>query len=472
MKIIRNYLYNAGYQILVLILPLITAPYASRVLKAYGTGINAYTNSWIQYFILFGSIGIALYGNREIAYLRDDPKAVSKAFWEIQLLKTITILISCIAYALFLQVYKQNHIYMVLQAVNLIAAAFDISWFYNGLEDFKHTAIRNTLVRIVSVILIFTLVRSQEDLGIYILILGGSTLIGNLALWPRLRKMLVKVKINELRPFKHLHPTLVLFAPQIATQVYLVLNKTMLGSMVNTDAAGYYNFSDNLIRMVLALATSMSAVLMPRVSNEFSKGRNENINRFLYIAFDFVSFLSIAMWFGIAGISLHFGPYFYGPEYEPVGPAMLIESVIIVLIGWSNTTGLQYLMPVNRLKEFTTSVVLGAIVNIFLNVPLIYLWGLNGAMVATVLSEAVVTIYQLWVIRKDVELKQMFLNVPKYMIAGIVMFIPVFWININVHTSILTIFADVALGIVIYIVMTLLLKPTIVDRIKGIIKNR
>lgn len=471
MKIIRNYLYNAGYQILVLILPLITAPYASRVLKAYGTGINAYTSSWIQYFILLGSIGVALYGNREIAYVRDDPEKVSKTFWEIQILKTFTIIISCVAYVLFLQVYKQNHVYMVLQSVNLIAAAFDISWFYNGVEDFKHTALRNTLVRIVSVILIFAFVKTEADLGLYILILGGATLFGNIALWPRLRKMLVKVKIKELHPFKHFRPTLVLFAPQVATQIYLVLNKTMLGSMVNTDAAGYYNFSDNLIKMVLALATSMSTVLMPRVSNEFSNGRKENINSLLYVAFDFVSFLSIAMCFGIAGIALHFGPYFYGPEYEPVGPAMLIESVIIILIGWSNTTGLQYLMPVDRLKEFTTSVVLGAIVNIILNVPLIYLWGLNGAMVATVLSEAAVTGYQLWVIRKDIDFKQMFYNVPKYLIAGIVMFIPVFWINITVHTSIFTIFGDVLLGIVIYSGMILLLRPTIVARIKSIIKK-
>ena len=471
MKVLRNYLYNVGYQILVLILPLITAPYASRVLKASGIGINAYTNSWIQYFILFGSIGIALYGNREIAYLRDDPQAVSRAFWEIQILKTITITLACIAYALFLQVYTRNHTYMVLQAINLIAVAFDITWFYNGLEDFKHTALRNTFVRILSVILIFTLVKTPDDLGLYIVILGGTTLLGNLALWPRLRKMLVKVKVSVLHPLKHLHPTLILFAPQIATQVYLVLNKTMLGAMVNTDAAGYYNFSDNLIKMVLALATSMSAVLMPRVSNEFSKGRNENVNNFLYIAFDFVSFLGIAMWLGIAGIALHFGPYFYGPEYEPVGPAMLIESVIIVLIGWSNTTGLQYLMPVDRLKEFTTSVVLGAVVNIILNVPLIYLWGLNGAMIATVLSEAVVTGYQLWVIRKDVELKKMFINVPKYLIAGVTMFIPVYWINTHVHTSILTIFADVLLGIVIYGLMILLLRPTIIKNVKELIRR-
>lgn len=471
MKVLRNYLYNVGYQILVLILPLITAPYASRVLKASGIGINAYTNSWIQYFILFGSIGIALYGNREIAYLRDDPQAVSRAFWEIQILKTITITLACIAYALFLQVYTRNHAYMVLQAINLIAVAFDITWFYNGLEDFKHTALRNTFVRILSVILIFTLVKTPDDLGLYIVILGGTTLLGNLALWPRLRKMLVKVKVSELRPLKHLHPTLILFAPQIATQVYLVLNKTMLGAMVNTDAAGYYNFSDNLIKMVLALATSMSAVLMPRVSNEFSKGRNENVNNFLYITFDFVSFLGIAMWFGIAGLALHFGPYFYGPEYGPVGPAMLIESVIIVLIGWSNTTGLQYLMPVDRLKEFTTSVVLGAVVNIILNVPLIYLWGLNGAMIATVLSEAVVTGYQLWVIRKDVELKKMFINVPKYLIAGVTMFIPVYWINTHVHTSILTIFADVLLGIVIYGLMILLLRPTIIKNVKELIRR-
>ncbi|MDD6172090.1 MAG: oligosaccharide flippase family protein, partial [Ligilactobacillus ruminis] len=137
MKVIKNYLYNAGYQLLAVLLPLITAPYVSRIIGAHGIGINTATNSTIQYFILLGSIGIGLYGNREIAYLRSNKQAMSEAFWEIQILKMVMVTISYgafLVYLAFCPVYKE---YMLIQSLNLIAAAVDISWLYMGLEDFK-----------------------------------------------------------------------------------------------------------------------------------------------------------------------------------------------------------------------------------------------------------------------------------------------------------------------------------------------
>ncbi|HGL5671413.1 TPA: oligosaccharide flippase family protein, partial [Enterococcus faecium] len=102
MKIIKNYLYNVGYQLFVIIIPLVTIPYVSRILGSNGIGINAYTNSIIQYFILFGSIGINLYGNRTIAYSRDNKKNMSQTFWEIIILRLICIVISYLLFLLFL----------------------------------------------------------------------------------------------------------------------------------------------------------------------------------------------------------------------------------------------------------------------------------------------------------------------------------------------------------------------------------
>lgn len=178
------------------------------------------------------------------------------------------------------------------------------------------------------------------------------------------------------------------------------------------------------------------------------------------------------MAFGLAGISLHIAPFFYGKGYGPVGEAMLIESVVIIIIGWSNVIGTQYLLPVNRVKEFTNSVLLGAIVNIILNIPFIYLWGLKGAMMATVISEFAVTFYQLYKVRKDVEFKNMFSNVPKYIISGIIMFIPVFYLDNTLRTNVITLAIEILLGIVLYVVMIFILKPTILVKAKQMIEQR
>ena len=137
MKVIKNYLYNVGYQVLAIIVPLITSAYVSRVLRPAGVGANAFTNSIIQYFILFASMGIGYYGNRQIAYVRENRKKMAKTFWEIQIVKTIMTLASFIAFEVFMIFYTRQADYMWAQSINLVAVAFDISWFYEGIENFK-----------------------------------------------------------------------------------------------------------------------------------------------------------------------------------------------------------------------------------------------------------------------------------------------------------------------------------------------
>ena len=178
------------------------------------------------------------------------------------------------------------------------------------------------------------------------------------------------------------------------------------------------------------------------------------------------------MAFGLAAVGLHGVPYFYGKGFEPVGPAIMIESVVIIIIGWSNAIGVQYLLPTNRVKEFTRSVILGSVVNIILNFPLMKIWGLYGAMVSTVLSETVVTGYQFWTIRAEVSFVSMFINFWKYILSGIIMFIPVFWLNVKVHTSWFSILFEVVIGMTIYLVVIFILKPTILNKFYQLVDKR
>lgn len=216
---------------------------------------------------------------------------------------------------------------MWAQSINLIAVAFDISWLYEEIEDFRRTVLRNTFVKIVSMVAIFVFIKSSSDVALYIAILAISTFLGN------------------------------------------------------------------LVKLILAFVTATGTVMLPYVANAFAKHDMKKVHEMLYKSFDFVSALAYPMMFGIAGVSLTLAPLYYSAKYAPVGPAMLIESIVILMIGWSNVIGTQYLLPVNRVKDFTTSVTIGAVVNIILNFPFISLWGLNGAMWATVLSEVAVTGY-------------------------------------------------------------------------------
>lgn len=469
MKVIKNYLYNVGYQVLAVIVPLITAAYVSRVLRPAGVGANAFTNSIIQYFILFANMGIGYYGNRQIAYVRENSLKMAKTFWEIQIVKTVMTLLSFIVFEFFMLFYTRQLDYMWAQSINLIAVAFDISWFYEGIENFKVTVLKNSFVKIVSMAAIFIFIKGPNDVTLYIVVLAVSTLLGNLTLWPNIRRDLQKISYKKLNPWPHFLPMAELFIPQIAVQVYVQLNRTMLGVMVNETASGFYQYSDSVVKMILALVTATGTVMLPHVANAFTKGNMGKVNKMLYESFDFVSSMAYPMMFGLAAIALTLAPKYYGPGYGPVGKAMMIESFVILMIGWSNVLGVQYLLPIHKQKEFTFSVTLGAVINIILNIPLINLWGLNGAMIATCASEFSVTAYQLFAVRHLLNYRDLFYGSWKYLISGLIMFIVVFWMNRNLKDTWLMMGLEVLVGILVYGIMVLILRAPIVSQVKRLI---
>ncbi|MFB9769765.1 flippase [Lactiplantibacillus modestisalitolerans] len=465
MKIVKNYLYNVGYNILTLITPLVTVPYISRVLGPTGVGINATTNSVITYFLLAGTVGITIYGNREIAIIRDNIEKRSKTFWEIEFLQLITISLAYVAFLLFLYFQSDLKIYFFYQSFYIIAGALDISWFFMGLEDFKKTVLRNMLIKLLSLIAIFTLVKTKNDVGVYILILSISQLLGNMTLWTYLPRLVNKPQFRQLKVFSHLKASLLLFVPQVATTIYLALNKTMLWKLDSVSASGFYDYSDKLVKLVLAIVTSTGTVMLPHIANLYAKKEIKQVKGYLYTSFDFVLSVSIPMSFGIAALATTLAPWFFGEQFSLVNHLLMIEAPVIILIGLSNVIGQQFLLPTKKMGTYTKSVVLGAVTNIIVNVPLILVMGVQGAMVATLLSEMVVTTYQLIKVRKILKMKQLFKNLMKYSASGIFMFIIVYRLNINMKISTVSLIEQIIVGILCYVGVLLILQPDILKKI-------
>lgn len=471
MKLVRNYLYNAGYQILLLITPLLTVPYISRVLGPTGVGINATTNSVITYFLLLGTLGVTIYGNREIAGCREDIHKRSVKFWEIEIMQISTILVAYCVFLIWLYFTTQFKMYFFLQSFLILAGAFDISWYFMGLEDFKKTVLRNVIVKIISLLCIFTLVKDSQDTGIYILILSLSQILGNITLWPYLRTSVKTVRLGELHIWSHFRPSVALFIPQIAIQIYVALNRTMLWKLDSVTASGYYDYADKLIKLVLALVTATGIIMLPRISNLFAHGETKKIHRYLYASFDFVSCIAFPLAFGVAATATSLAPWFFGAQFSSVSSLLIIESPIILFIGWSNVIGQQYLIPTRQVKQYTQSVTIGAITNIVLNIPLIIIWGVRGAAIATLVSELVVTLYQLFVVRKQLTMWKLFRNFSKYLIAGILMFVVVYCLNIQMKIGVGSIAGQVLEGGLIYAGLLLILQPSLITDVKYILKH-
>lgn len=465
MKVIKNYLYNVGYQVLLMLAPFVTTPYISRVLGAHGSGINAYTNSWVTFFYLVGQMGITMYGNREIAYHRDDKEARSRIFWGIEALQLCTVSLTLLAY--FIIVFKFSSTfqkYYLCQSLWIVAAGIDVSWYFMGLEDFKKTVTRNTLVKLSTIVLIFVIVRGPHDLAKYIILLGLAQVGGNLTLWPYLRDSVCWVPISTWKPFRHFYPALLLFIPTITTQIYLVVNRLMLGRMSTTASVGEFDYADKLVKLVLSIVTATGTVMLPHIAAKFAKGDVKAVRKSLYTSFDFVTAVSVPMMFGLMAIADKMAPWFLGQQYQDTGSIIFFESPVILFIAWSTVTGTQYLMPINRTKEYTESVTAGAIVNIVANLLFIKLWGANGAALASVASEFAVTAVQLYFVKSTIRRRMLFKNVWRYLCSGLIMFVVVYRLTSMMHMNIFNLVVQVLVGIIVYVVSIIALRAPIVDQ--------
>lgn len=469
-KIVKNYLYNLSYQILVIVVPLITTPYVSRVLGAKGIGTYSYTNSITQYFILLGAIGLNLYGQREIAYCQDNREKYSNKFWEIFLLKVICLTISIFAFYFMAEFYTKYRIIFLIQIIDIIAAMFDISWFFQGLEEFKKIVIRNFIVKLTGVLCIFIFVKSSNDLILYILCYSGTILLGNMSMFIYIPKLVNKLNIKKLNITNHIRPAIVLFIPQISISLYTLLDKTMIGLLTGNEAeVAYYEQSQKIIKIALTIITSLGTVMLPRIASIFAKNNHAKIAEYMEQTFHFVFILGLPITFGIIAISPNFVPWFFGDGYSKVILNMMLISPIILAIGLSNVTGTQYLLPIQRQHEYTISVICGSIANFILNICLIPFLLSYGAAIATVFSEFLVTIVQLYFVKNDFCLKKIFKDNVRYLIFSLIMSLIVLYVGNYMTSSILCTLIQCMLGIIIYLLLLIFTKDqTIISLVKKI----
>ena len=238
-KVGRNLAYNLIYQILILLLPLITSPYISRVMGAEGIGIYSYVSSIAYYFLIFINLGLANYGNRSIARVREDEEKRSQVFCSIQgmqILVGIPVLIIYFLCCFF--VFKTTYqLYFIIYGLYVLSAVFDINWFYFGMGEFKISTIRSIIVRTLTFVSVFVFVKTKEDLIIYIFIMAISFLISSISLWLKLKKYVKFVKPSLI--VKHFFPNLILFIPILAMSIYRVMDKIMITALSNEVETGY-----------------------------------------------------------------------------------------------------------------------------------------------------------------------------------------------------------------------------------------
>lgn len=455
----KNYIYNASYQVLALITPLITTPYLSRVLEADGIGVYSFTTSIVSYFTMFGVLGTLSYGNREIAYLQEDRKTRSKVFWEVEFLSIITAALAFIAYLFFvLFIAEEYHVFYIIQMISFLTIALDVTWLLQAMEEFGKIVGRNLFFKILSIIYVFAFVRTKEDLILHV---AGNVIISFLiqaSVWAYVPKYVDAPDWKNLKPLRHMKGVMALFIPTIAISTYTVLDKTMIGIFSTPNENGYYEQALNLSRTVLSLITALGAVMLPRLGFHYNRGEKDEVSNLMYQSYRFVWFLGMPLCFGLMGIAGNIVPWFYGDGFMKLTILLPILSLLIPIVGLSNITGTQYLIVTKREKLLTLSVAIGAGVNFLCNIILIPKYSAIGAAIASVIAELLITGIQFIFIRKEISVIKVVSCSWKYLIAAGMMLAVLIMENAKFVPSILNTCIMVVSGAAVYFVVLFILK--------------
>ena len=455
MSVKKNFLYNLSYQVLIMIMPLITTPYISRIIGPEGVGIQSYTLSIVNYFILFIMLGINNHGNRSIAMVRDDRKKLSKTFISIYSIQAIMSIIVTILYSVYIifiaDDYKQL---FIIQYIYILAALLDINWFFFGLEKFKLTVTRNVVIKIISVFCIFIFIKDSSDLYKYCLILALGQFISQLILWKFLAKEIKITKVSIESILEQVKPILILFIPVIAISIYKIMDKIMIGSMSSVTQLGYYENSEKIINIPMGVITALATVMLPKMSNLQAKGKDKESIKYISMSIEFVMMMSFASIFGLIGISPILIPIFLGEKFIECIDIVSLLSITILFLSWANVIRTQYLIPRKKDKIYIYSTIFGAMTNFFINLVLIPKFGAAGAAIGTIFAEGVVAIYQTIMVRKELDIKSFMKKSIFYFIPGLIMCIVVRYLGSVLERSIITGLIQILVGAIIYCIIS------------------
>ena len=460
----KNFIYNLIYQVLVLIIPLITAPYLARVVGAKGVGTYSYTYSIVYYFMLLTLLGVNNYGNRSIAKVRDNKKELSKTFWSIYLFQLLMGIIMLLLYVGYLYLFdiKYKNI-AIIQTLFILSAMLDINWFFFGMEEFKKTITRNTFVKIGNILLIFLLVKGKKDLWKYTLIMSGMTCMSQLILWGFLKKKIFFVSLQKKDIIKHIKPNLILFIPVVAVSLYKMMDKVMLGAMTSVTEVGYYENAEKIISMPMTLITALGTVMLPRISKIIAKGELSKVEQYIKKSIKFVMFMSFAMCFGLIGISYHFAPFYFGNEFQKTGVLMIMLATTLPFLSFANVLRTQYLIPKEKDKVYIISVSLGALTNLILNFIFISRLKSIGACIGTIAAEVSVMLYQTFAVRKELPVGKYIKEILPFFIKGVIMLLCIYPLNGIKFSPIIRLILQILIGGSIYCLLNIKYILSIID---------
>ena len=391
----QNSIFNVLYRMLNVLFPLFTSSYLGHVLLASGVGRVSFAQNIVMYFTTIATLGIPNYGIREIAKRQNDKDLINKLFTELFTINCISTTICFFSYYAMVFVhpyFRDQKLLYCMAGIAIPLTYLNIDWLYQGYEEYQYIAIRSAIVKVICLAIIFACIKTPSDVEAYALIyccaIGGNNILNII----NLKRIGVSFRFAKIQLKEHLAPIFVLFASVIAIELYTMLDTTMIGVMCSDENVGYYTNSMKLVKVLITAITAIAAVLLPRLSYYYSRGMVDKCSEVVSKVFNVLLFLFIPCAAGIFLVAPQVMPIFFGKTFRPAIITLRIASLLICIIGFSNLFGTQVLLTFGQEKKLLICTLSGAGTNILMNSLLIPRFAQNGAAVASVFSELLVTI--------------------------------------------------------------------------------
>ena len=393
-SLVKNSIYNIIYKLVTALYPLVAVTYVSHVLLSEKMGMVSYAQNIVSYFAIFAALGIPTYGIRETAIRSNDKFERSQLFWELFTINSISTTIALVAYVILISNVNRFVSNIVLYIVAGLQIAFNylnVDWFFQGMEEYRYISIRSIIVKLVALVALPIVIKTQKDYVwyalIYCLAIAGNNIFNILHIRRYISKPRKKLHISQ-----HMKSISILLIVSVAVEIYAMIDTTMLGIFCNDSTVGCYSNAMKLTRMVNTMAAAIGAVLFPRLSLIINNDEKARFNNLVNNGIQIMLMIAMPAMVGLIICSKSIILLFFGESFFDAIPILRILSLMVPVVVCNTLMGGQVLVTTNQEKKYVISVVIASVINVLLNALFIPRFGATSAAIASLISEVIVLI--------------------------------------------------------------------------------
>lgn len=457
----KNAFLNTVKTVLTLFFPLITFPYSSRILGPDNLGKVNFAQSIVSYFAIIASLGITTYATREASKVRDDKKKLTILSTEIFVINLISTMVSYILLACSLILIRKLDDYrliIIICSSLIIFTTIGIDWLYQAMEDYFYITVRSLVFQAISVILLFTLVKSKDDYLWYAAVNIISNVGANILNFIHSRKYITFSLKTKLQLKKHIKPVAILFATAITGSILSSIDTTMLGVMSTDTEVGLYSAGMKIIHMINGIFPAMIIVIFPRVSYYFANNDKKSIQALSEKTMNCLLCLSIPI---ASGLFLLMNPIitlFCGEKYLEAVIISRIMCPYLIFCAVAHFLNGTLLVAFGKERLQLVYSLANGLFDAILNIFLIRFYAAKGAAFATLLTQISGTIFLLIYhhhFLSDLAFRK---STLQFILAATVMDFAVYYAKNAFQNMLLQLFIPFGVGVFVYALMLFLLR--------------